>query len=164
MPDLGDRDIGDRDIGISGRVLALMRAPAYGAPLEECDELTMIAGVGVRGDRHAGKLRQVTVVSTGELAVAAAEMGVTTLDPVATRRNTVVDVEVLPRTHGTVFTIGDVEFAVWRDCAPCAVMDEAFGRGAKEALQQRCGISATVTKGGVVRIGDVVALPDPTLR
>jgi len=37
-------------------------------------------------------------------------------------------------------------------------MDEFFGPGAKEALRERCGISATVTSGGTVRLGDPFAL------
>ena len=143
----------------TGRVTALTRAPKYGAPLEVCDELTLIEGVGVDGDRHAGKLRQVTIVCTGELARAAVELGVASLDPVATRRNIVVDTDTLPRQHGTAFTIGGVDFDVWRDCAPCVVMDEAFGPGAEQALRNRCGISATVARGGRVSIGDAIRLP-----
>lgn len=140
----------------SSTVLALSTAPDYGADLVEHDEIRLIEGVGIEGDRHAGKLRQVTVVSTGELALAAAEHGVEAIDGVATRRNILVDLDELPRTHGTTFSIGGVEFAVWRDCAPCDLMDEFFGDGARQALRERAGISATVTRGGIVRLGDEI--------
>ncbi len=142
------------------QVLALTTAPSYGADLVSHDAITLIDGEsgGIEGDRHIGQRRAVTVVCTGELAKAAAEHGVDLIDGVTTRRNIVVDLDELPRTHGTRFTIGETELEVWRDCAPCNLMDEFFGDGAREALQQRCGISATVVTGGVIRVGDSVQL------
>lgn len=146
------------------QVLALTTAPDYGAAVVTSSEITLATADaaaghhgGVLGDRHFGKRRAVTVVCTGELAAAAAEHGVEGIDGVLTRRNIVVDVDVLPRTHGTRFTIGETELEVWRDCAPCDLMDEAFGEGARTALKQRCGISATVITGGTVRIGDQIS-------
>ena len=146
-------------------VLALSTAPAAGAALQQHEEITLIAGVGIVGDRHAGHRRSVTIVCSGELADAAAELRVESIDGVPTRRNIVVDAPALPRTHGTVFRIGDVGFEVWRDCAPCELMNETFGDGAKDALQQRCGISATVVTDGIIRVGDPIdfdAPPSPT--
>ncbi len=140
-------------------VLALTTAPRYGDDLVEHDSITLITDVGIDGDRHAGKKRQVTVVCTGELAEAATEHGVEAIDGVATRRNIVVDAPSLPRAHGTPFSIGDVEFEVWRDCAPCELMDQTFGDGAKHALRNRCGIAATVVAGGVIRLGDALLVP-----
>jgi MOSC domain-containing protein YiiM len=142
------------------QVLALTTAPTDGADLLSHDAITLIGGEsgGIEGDRHIGQRRAVTVVCTGELAKAAAEHGVDLIDGVTTRRNIVVDLDELPRTHGTRFTIGETQLAVWRDCAPCNLMDEFFGDGAREALQQRCGISATVVVGGVIRVGDSVQL------
>jgi MOSC domain-containing protein YiiM len=140
-------------------VLALTTAPAYGDDLVEHDEIALTTGVGIDGDRHAGKRRQVTIVCTGELAAAATEMGVDSIDGVRTRRNIVVEATALPRDHGDRFSIGEVEFEVWRDCAPCELMEEAFGVGAKTALRNRCGIAASVVSGGVIRLGDVVRLP-----
>lgn len=131
-------------------------APDYGAELETRDELTLVSGVGIEGDRYAGSRRQVTIVCTGELAKAAAEHGIASIDGAATRRNIVVDCDSLPREHGTRFRLGEAELEVWRDCAPCELMDEFFGDGARSALQQRAGISAQVIRGGAVRIGDTI--------
>lgn len=143
------------------RVLALTTAPGYGADLVDHASITLIGGEqgGIEGDRHIGRRRAVTVVCTGELAKAAAEHGVDSIDGVTTRRNIVVDIAELPRTHGTRFTIGETELEVWRDCAPCNLMDDFFGDGARTALQQRCGISASVIRGGVIRVGDEIRLP-----
>lgn len=140
-------------------VLALTTSPDYGAALVEHTSINLTDGVGIEGDRHAGKRRQVTIVCTGELALAAAELGVDAIDGVRTRRNITIDAESLPRKHGTRFSIGEVEFEVWRDCAPCELMDETFGTGAKQALRERCGIAASVVSGGVISLGDGVRLP-----
>jgi MOSC domain-containing protein YiiM len=142
------------------QVLALTTAPSYESDLVRHDAITLIGGEsgGIKGDRHLGQRRAVTVVCTGELAAAAAKHGVATIDGVLTRRNIVVDLDELPRTHGTRFTIGETELEVWRDCAPCNLMDDFFGEGAREALRQRCGISATVITGGTIRVGDSVQI------
>lgn len=142
----------------SGAVLALGTAPTYGAAITEHDALTLISDVGIEGDRHAGKKRAVSIVCIGELARAATDFGNQQFDGLRTRRNIVVDLDELPRTHGARFTIGKVELAVWRDCAPCNLMDEIFGDGAQAALRQRAGITASVVLGGIVRLGDVLAL------
>lgn len=141
-----------------GTVVALTRASEHGAPLQRRDSLSLLAGRGIEGDRNIGKHRQVTVVCTGELAKAAVDHGVDSIDGVTTRRNIVVDTDSLPREHGTSFSIGEVELEVWRDCAPCELMNEFFGDGAKSALRERCGISATVTRGGTIRIGDAIRI------
>jgi MOSC domain-containing protein YiiM len=142
------------------RVLALSTAPSYGADLVSHDAITLVDGAlgGIEGDRHIGQRRAVTVVCTGELAQAAAEHGIDSIDGFTTRRNIVVELDELPRAHGTRFTIGETELEVWRDCAPCTLMDEFFGDGARRALRQRCGISATVIRGGVIRVGDAFEL------
>ncbi|NND75742.1 MAG: MOSC domain-containing protein [Ilumatobacter sp.] len=140
------------------RVTSLTTAATYGSALQSHDEVTATEGVGIVGDRHAGGVRQVTIVCTGELMLAAAELGVDTIDGAATRRNIVVDCEQLPREHGSRIVIGDVELEVWRDCAPCNLMDELFGDGARAALRQRAGVSATVVRGGTIRVGDPVKL------
>ena len=143
---------------LMGTVLALTTASAYGADLEGHAAITLVAGEagGIEGDRHIGKRRAVTVVCTGELAAGATEHGVDSIDGVATRRNIVVDLDTLPREHGTRFTIGATELEVWRDCAPCELMNEFFGDGARQALQERCGISATVISGGTINVGDPI--------
>lgn len=139
-------------------VLALSTAPAYGGKLIAHDSISLVGGEagGVEGDRHLGKKRAVTVVCTGELALAAADHRGDVIDGFTTRRNIVVDTATLPRVHGARFTIGEAELEVWRDCAPCELMNDFFGEGARGALKQRCGISASVIRGGIVRIGDTI--------
>jgi MOSC domain-containing protein YiiM len=144
----------------AGSILAITTAPEYGADLVARQSIELIAGGGLPTDRHAGARRAVTIVCTGELARAAAQHGVDSIDGVMTRRNIVVDLPELPRQHGTRFTLGEAVLEVWRDCAPCELMDEFFGEGARHALKQRAGISATVIEGGTISVGDVVQIPE----
>ena len=65
---------------------------------------------------------------------------------------------MLPRAHGTKINIGEIELAVWRDCAPCEVMETAVGPGARSALDSRAGVAATVVRGGTIKVGDPVSI------
>lgn len=139
-----------------GAVTAIHIAAEYGGPVEPVEEVEAVVGKGLRGDRHYGSRRQVTLVASGELDAAAAELEVDRIDDGATRRNITVSLPSLPRTHGTRIEVGEAVLAVWRDCAPCEVMETAVGQGARVALRGRAGVSATVVQGGVVRVGDRV--------
>ena len=141
-----------------GTVKAIHIAPEYGSPVESVDEIAAVAGKGLEGDRYFGSTRQVTLIATGELNDAAAELGYDRIDAGSTRRNITVDLPSLPRTHGSRIEVGEVVFEVWRDCAPCEVMEDTVGIGAKAALKARAGVSATVVNGGTVALGDVVSV------
>lgn len=139
---------------MQGTVMAIHIAPEYGSPVEAVGKVEAVAGQGLRGDRYYGSRRQVTIVAAGELDTAAAELGANRIDDGATRRNITVDLPSLPRTHGTRIEVGEAVLEVWRDCAPCEVMETAVGPGARVALTGRAGVSATVVEGGVIRVGD----------
>lgn len=139
-----------------GTVTAIHIAPEYGRPVEPVERVEAVAGKGLRGDRYFGSRRQVTLVATGELEAAAAELGVEGIDDGATRRNITVELPSLPRAHGARIEIGAVVLAVWRDCAPCEVMETAVGPGARVALRGRAGVSATVLEGGAIEVGALV--------
>lgn len=141
-----------------GTVTAIHIAPEYGRPVEPVSEIEAVTGRGLRGDRYYGTRRQVTIVATGELEAAAAELGVDRIEGGATRRNITVELPSLPRTHGTRIVIGGAVVEVWRDCAPCEVMEVSVAPGARAALGGRAGVSATVVEGGVIRLGDPVRL------
>lgn len=132
-------------------------APTEGADLRSLPSILATSGKGLEGDRNYGRTRQVTVVASGELAKAAAALG-RGIAPGQTRRNLTVDIESIPRAHGTIITVGEVRLAVWRDCAPCELMNELIGDGAREALKRLAGVSATVVAGGTISVGDPVTI------
>ena len=143
---------------MQGTVTAIHIAAEYGRPVEPVERVEAVAGKGLRGDRYFGSRRQVTLVAAGELGAAAAQLGVERIDEGATRRNITVDLPSLPRAHGSRIEIGETVLTVWRDCAPCEVMETAVGPGARAALRDRAGVSATVLAGGTIRVGAPVRL------
>lgn len=128
--------------------------------MTEVAEVRAVEGKGLEGDRYLGSIRNVTMVSEGELQEASEQLGYP-IPPGATRRNITVDTSRLPRMTGTIIQIGEATLSVWRDCPPCERMHEAVGSGAREALVGRAGIAARVVKGGMIRVGDPVHI-DPS--
>lgn len=141
-----------------GTVRAIHIGANHGDALSSVDSVVAVDGKGLEGDRNFGSIRNVTIVCDGELTLAAAELGREAIPDGATRRNLTVTLDELPREHGTPIRLGEVTVAVWRDASPCEVMETSVGPGAREALRGRAGISATVTEGGTIRVGDPVVV------
>ncbi len=119
-------------------------------------------GHGITGDRYENaRHRQVTVQTLEEIALAEAEHG-EPIDPFHTRRNITVDSGLLDRTPGAraTFTGKDgniVELEVVRDAAPCKLLEDDIGRGAKLAMHKRAGVVYRTIRGGDVSLGDTFA-------
>lgn len=136
-------------------------ASLHKSDLTEVTEVRAVKGEGLEGDRYMGSIRNVTVVSEGELEEAAAQLGYP-IAPGSTRRNITVDIDRLPRTTGALIHLGEATLSVWRDCPPCERMYQTVGPRAREALEGRAGIAAQVVKGGLIRVGDPVHIePSP---
>ena len=118
---------------------------------------------GIVGDRyHGSKHRQVSVQSLEELAEAAVAHG-GPLDPRLTRRNVTIAAGRVPREPGHRWSIGEVELEVVRDAAPCKLLDDELGEGARTAMRRRAGVICRVVQGGTIAIGAPVAgLPSPS--
>jgi MOSC domain-containing protein YiiM len=58
--------------------------------------------------------------------------------------------------------VGEVLLAVTSRCDPCVKMNGKIGAGAQAALTDRGGVCARVLAGGILRVGDPVAVePSP---
>ena len=127
------------------------------------DSIEVETAAGIVGDRyHGSKHRQVSVQSAEELAEAERIHGAP-LDPVLTRRNITIATGRIPREPGHRWTVGEVELEVVRDAAPCKLLDDELGPGARTAMRRRAGVICRVIRGGTVAIGDPVAgLPSPS--
>jgi MOSC domain-containing protein YiiM len=141
-------------------VSAIHLAPASRLPMRSVDSVTAEAGRGLVGDRyHGSKHRHVTVQSATALAAAEAAFG-SPIGAAATRRNITISGGEVPATPGTRFTVGGVDLEVVRVAAPCKLLDDTIGRGAKDALRRRAGSVCRVLTTGQISVGDEVAL-DP---
>ena len=140
------------------KVVAIRIAPGSRIQARAVDAVDAEAGKGLVGDRyHGARRRQVTLQSQEELDQAADELG-HAVEAHATRRNITVDVGEIPAKPGTRLRIGDVDFEVVRDAAPCRLLDDWIGPGAMAALRGRAGSALRVLSSGTIRVGDSVAI------
>lgn len=142
-------------------VAAIHIAPATRLPMRAVDAVEAEAGRGLVGDRYHGtKHRHVTVQSGEALAEAATAHGAP-IDAADTRRNITVSAGIVPSTPGHRFTVGEVEVEVVRIAAPCKLLDDVIGPGAKDALRRRAGSVCRILTSGTIRVGDSVDLRPP---
>ena len=132
------------------------------------DSVSLIAGVGVDGDRYATRRghwsdprwrdQQLTLVE-GELLD---ELG---LEIDGLRRNVVVRGMALTDLIGLEFGIGEAVMRGQRICSPCRYIGELNTRPSLlKELGGRGGIRVSVVRGGTVRVGDeiqVLGIGDP---
>lgn len=149
------------DVPQRGVVTWLGVRPEHGAPLAELQATQAIAGHGLEGDLisrgRAGGKRQVTLVQAEHLPVIAAFTGLPTPRPAQLRRNVAVSGINLLTLVKLRFAIGDEVILVGTGaCAPCSKMEELIGVGAFQAMRGHGGITASIERGGTIRVGDVV--------
>ena len=172
------------------RVVSVSTSSSHAFSKACVDAIELVAGVGVRGDAHAGatvrhrsrvrkdpsapNLRQVHLVHRelfDELAGKGFEVG-----PGDIGENLATEgIDLLALPTGTHLHLGDeavVEVTGLRN--PCAQLDDfapglmaaVLDRAPDGALVRKAGIMSVVLRGGVVRPGDPVrvVLPDPPHR
>lgn len=143
-------------------VAAIHIAAATRLPMKAVDRVEAEAGRGLVGDRYHGtRHRHVTVQSAEALAAATDELG-SPVDPGATRRNVTISHGAVPTAPGARLRIGPVELEVVRVAAPCKLLDDVIGDGARTALRRRAGSVCRVLTSGPIAVGDTVDLaPTP---
>jgi len=139
-------------------VVAIHLAPATRLPMKSVDVVEAEAGRGLVGDRYHGtRHRHVTVQSAVDLAEGAAALG-SPIEPGATRRNITISHGTIPTKPGERMSIGPVELEVVRIAAPCKLLDDVIGDGARHALRRRAGTVFRVLTSGTIRVGDRACL------
>ncbi len=125
------------------------------APLTSVSEVEAVTGQGLVGDRKFGSPRHISIVSTEELDEAAAKWGAP-IPAGSTRRQITITGSRLPRQQGAIVRLGEVLIKVNGDCAPCEIMETSVGPGARGALAELAGITASIIEGGTIQVGDPV--------
>ena len=172
---------------LSGVVIAVAKDAAHNFSKKLAPGITLIQGVGVKGDAHSGvkvkhrsrvkadptqpNLRQVHLIHS-ELFDEVAEKGFA-VGPADLGENiTTQGIDLLGLPRHAILEIGDdarLEVTGLRN--PCAQIDDfqkgllaaVLDRGPKGDLVRKSGIMTVVLAGGHVRAGDriLVKLPDP---
>lgn len=147
-----------KDGEVNPTVVAIHIAPATRLPMKAVDSVEAEAGVGLVGDRyHGAKHRHVTVQSATELAEAAV-IHEAPIEYGATRRNITISHGAVPTKPGDRLTVGPVLLEVVRIAAPCRLLDDVIGDGARVALRRRAGTVCRLLSSGPIVIGDPVDL------
>jgi MOSC domain-containing protein YiiM len=139
-------------------VTAIHVAPASRLPMRAVESVRVEAGLGMIGDRYHGtKHRHVTVQSQTALDAATEDLG-GPVEPGGTRRNITISHGDVPTTPGERLRIGDVDLEVVRAAAPCKLLDDVIGTGARTALHRRAGSVFRALSSGSIAVGDPVRL------
>lgn len=172
---------------MEGRVIAVARDGAHRFSKEVVEAITILEGLGVKGDAHAGttvkhrsrvkvdptqpNLRQVHLIHA-ELFDEVAAKGFTVAPADLGENITTQGIDLLALPRGTVLAVGEsVRLEVTGLRNPCAQI-EAFqpgllgavlGKKPDGTLIRKSGIMSIVLAGGAVQAGDAirVELPAP---
>ncbi len=140
-------------------VTAIHVAPGSRLAMKSVSEVEAVEQKGLVGDRYFGtKHRHVSVQSQADLDQAA-ELHGSAIRAQDTRRNITISSGSIPSKPGERIQIGQVELEVVRIAAPCKLLDDVIGPGAKTALRRKAGTIFRLLSSGTIRIGDQVHLP-----
>ena len=134
-------------------------------PMQRADNLELIAGVGIKGDRYATEQgfysdrpepgRQITLFEIETLEALQRDHGVE-LTPDEHRRN--VTVQGVPLNHlvNRQFRIGECLFEATRLSTPCQHIEDITKKTISRWLINRSGLNCIIVTGGLIKPGDIV--------
>lgn len=155
----------------SGRIEMIVLRPARLETAQAVAQAVAVPGRGLLGDRYAQRERPATVTRSRELTLFQAEhlpliagwIGKTVIAPELLRRNLVVSglnlLSMRSPFADNILTwrIGeDVLLQITGPCDPCSQMETALGLGGYNALRGHGGLTARITVGGTIRVGDTI--------
>jgi MOSC domain-containing protein YiiM len=145
-----------------GEVTAIhLHAKRRGQPLQAVGEVRAVAGCGLEGDsffRPGGLAlpdKEVTLIAVEALAALEREFGVT-LTACQSRRNIATRGVPLNELVGRSFCVGEAVLEGMRLCEPCSHLAALTQPSVLSGLAGRGGLRARITRGGLVRVGDIV--------
>ena len=146
-----------------GKVLAIYTAPASREPMVPHQEVRVIPGKGIEGDRYyignatysdrSGPHRELTLIELETLDALEREYGYR-LKPELSRRNVLVSGVPLNHLIEREFTIGGVRLRGLLLCEPCAILAETSGHAhIINHLMHRGGLRAEILTEGTLCVG-----------
>lgn len=146
-----------------GKVLGIYTAPARREPMVSQQEVRVVPGKGIEGDRYfkgnatysdrPGPHREVTLIENETLDALEREYGYR-LDPQKSRRNFLVSGVPLNHLIDREFSIGGVRLRGLLLCEPCANLAETSGHAnIINHMLHRGGLRAEILNEGKIRLG-----------
>lgn len=153
------------------RVEHIHVARSNAAPMESVDEIDVVRGIGVVGDRHAlaaGEWdeshigEELTLVEAEALERLAREHDIH-LKPGESRRTLTTRGIPLNRLVGRRFRVGEVVVEGVDLCEPCSHLQGLLGKPVIAPLVHRAGIRVLLVEDGKIRVGDELEDLGPAL-
>ena len=124
----------------------------------DVDEMELVAGKGIRGDRFYDWKEdykgQITFFEAEVWEAVKCEFSLPDLSPKAFRRNVVIRGVDLNTLIGKVFRIGQMTFRGAEEARPCYWMDEACAPGVEDFLKGKGGLRCRILEGGTLKKGE----------
>ncbi len=151
----------------AGSILSIQIAPNANDPLTSLQQVQVMAGLGLEGDRYYKRTgtyspkhdesREATFIESEALEALARDYHIE-LSALESRRNFTTRGIALNHLVGKEFRVGQAVFRGIRLCEPCTHLEEVSGKQAREGLVHRGGLRAQIVKSGLVCVGDEIAL------
>ena len=150
-----------------GVVAHLHITPRAFLPMQAREEVELVAGEGIVGDRYrigteAGFYsdkpedgRQVTLFESEQLENVRRDHGIELL-PEEHRRNVTTRGVALTHLVGQRFRIGPCVLEATRLSIPCRHIEEILDKKVFDPLINRSGLNCRILEGGMVRVGDAI--------
>ena len=140
------------------KVLSLHASAVRGFPRQGVEQLRLIEGFGVEGDRKAGKRENRAVLLVGQDSYDhLAGLGLH-LPHGGLGENIVLDSNPHTLEAGSLLSIGEAVLEISLYCTPCKTLRDRYGPDFPALLGRRRGMLARVLKGGEVWPGQEVGL------
>ncbi|MGE5074163.1 MAG: MOSC domain-containing protein [Anaerolineae bacterium] len=153
----------------TGTIVSIQVASAASAPLASLQQVNVVAGMGLEGDRYYTRTgtyskkhdesREATFIEAEALEALLRDYHVE-FSGAESRRNFTTHGVALNHLVGKEFHVGTAVFLGIRLCEPCSYMEQTSGKQARAGLVHRGGLRAQILRSGLVRVGDQITVSE----
>jgi MOSC domain-containing protein YiiM len=150
---------------MSGIVKAIYIAAEKGEPTLSVDQVHIVPGLGIEGDRYYQLLsnpdkppksgRELTLIELEAIEYMRDIEGVQ-ITPEKTRRNIITSGIALNDLVGCEFQIGNVQLRGVRLCEPCQYLADLTDKRILQAMVHRGGLRVEIITEGIISINDII--------
>ncbi|MDW3094522.1 MAG: MOSC domain-containing protein [Gammaproteobacteria bacterium] len=129
------------------------------AEIGQISSVKAVTDHGLEGDKagkRSGGKRQVTLFQAEYINVIRSLMPNSNINLADLRRNIAVSGINLNALKDCTILVGEANLEVTGYCHPCSKLESQLGTGVFNALRGHGGITAKVTKGGLINLGDEI--------
>jgi MOSC domain-containing protein YiiM len=152
-----------------GVVESIYIAPARGTPTESVEQIHVVPGMGIEGDRyyiqsevrdrHSNPDRELTLIEIEAIEAICHEDGIQ-ISPGQTRRNIVTRGVSLNNFVGHVFSIGNIQLRGIRLCEPCNYLATRTDPRVLRSMAHRGGLRAEILSDGIIHLNDIITISE----